>query len=566
VAESLGIDLGTTFTAAAVVRDGRAEVLPLGNRATAVPSLVFLREDESLLVGEAAERRGISEPQRLAREFKRRLGDTNPILLGPAPYSAERLSAQLLRWVLDSVAEREGSLPDAIALAHPANWGDYKVDLMRQAAELAGIPGAALVREPVAAAVYYASTEHIEVGETVAVYDLGGGTFDAAVVRRTEDGFDVLGRPEGIERLGGIDLDSAILEHVRNALGPRAAELDADDAATHALRARLREECNAAKEALSSEPDTSVHVPLVSGAVDLRLTRAEFESMIRPLVRETISALSRAIESAGLQPAQLRAVLLVGGSSRIPLVAEMVAQALERPVAVDAHPKLAVALGAALYAAQARQRGAIGPVEVLDATAEVAAAAVPVGAPDEAPAAAAAEPDRAGDVTTPRRRSRVPLVVGAIVALVVLGVGAFALLSGGDDNKGNASPPPTKCTTNSKHCVTIDDITEAGELYAVHYTASGFSAADSAHLRFFWDRYKDEARSSQQANPEQLHWFEIEDVKNGAHVLDEQSSFIGVDHPPRISGRGRSTEFCVGVVDVAGAFDQSSEQCAPLPA
>jgi actin-like ATPase involved in cell morphogenesis len=545
-----------------VVRDGRAEVLPLGNRTTAVPSLVFLREDETLLVGEAAQRRGVSEPQRLAREFKRRVGDTNPILLGPAPYSAERLSAQVLRWVLDVVAEREGGLPDAIALAHPANWGAYKVDLMRQAAALAGIPRAALVPEPVAAAVHYASTERIEVGETVAVYDFGGGTFDAAVVRRTTDGFDVLGETEGIERLGGIDLDRAVFEYVRSTLGARASELDADDPTTHALRARLHDECVAAKEALSGETDTSLHVPLPSGGIDLRLTRPEFESMARPLIRETIDTLTRTIGSAGLQPPQLRAVLLVGGSSRIPLVGEMVSQALGRPVAVDAHPKLAVALGTALYAAQGR---------------EPAPPVAPVVAPV---AAEPAEPDRTDAVTPPRRRSRVPLVVATVVVLALAGLGAFAVFGGGGGGGGDgdggvrvtkvagASPSPTSppCTTTSAHCVTIDAITEAGDLYAVHYTASGFSAADGAHLRFFWDRYQDEARSSHQVNPDQVHWFEIEQVKNGAHVLDRNASFIDVDHPPRIAGKGRSTEFCVAVVDGSGAFDQSSQQCARLPA
>src|SRR5690349_8143135 len=105
---ALGIDLGTTFTAAAIWRDGRAETVSLGDRSAAIPSVVLLRQDETFLTGDAAHRRGLSEPQRVAREFKRRLGDTTPILLGGVPQSAEALMARLLKWVVDEVARREG--------------------------------------------------------------------------------------------------------------------------------------------------------------------------------------------------------------------------------------------------------------------------------------------------------------------------------------------------------------------------------------------------------------------------------------------------------------------------
>src|SRR5262245_6689107 len=212
---ALGIDLGTTFTAASVWRDGHAEIASLGSRAAAIPSVVLLREDETFVTGESADRRGLTEPHRVAREFKRRLGDTTPILLGGVPYSAEALMARLLRSVLDEVSTREGGPPSATCVSHPANWGPYKTDLLRQAVRLAGLD-AGLDRpvryttEPEAAAVFYARQQRIEPGAVVAVYDLGGGTFDAAVLRKTADGFGILGQPEGIERLGGIDFDAAV--------------------------------------------------------------------------------------------------------------------------------------------------------------------------------------------------------------------------------------------------------------------------------------------------------------------------------------------------------------------
>ena len=351
---TLGIDLGTTFTAAATWRDGHAEIAPLGSRSSAIPSVVLLREDETFMTGEAAERRAITEPHRVAREFKRRLGDTTPLLLGGVPYSAEALMARLLRSVLDEVTKREGGAPSAVCVCHPANWGPYKTDLLRQAVRIGGVDGEVrYTTEPEAAAAYYAQQQRIEPGALVAVYDLGGGTFDAAVLRKTVGGFQILGQPEGIERLGGIDFDAAVFSHVGRAIGGKLAELDEDDPTAVAAVARLREECVRAKEALSSDTDTSIPVLLPNLSTEVRLTRAELEAMVRPALHDTIEALRRALRSAGVTPEQLHSVLLVGGSSRMPLVAQMVGAELGRPVAVDAHPKHVVSLGAAWLASGA---------------------------------------------------------------------------------------------------------------------------------------------------------------------------------------------------------------------
>ena len=224
----LGIDLGTTYTAAAAERDGVVESLTLGNRTASVPSVVFLRDDGEILVGEAATRRAITDPGRVAREFKRRVGDPTPIILGGTPYAAEMLMARLLRWSVDQVREQQGEPPRAIALTHPANWGPYKLDLLGQAVSLADVDDAAMVSEPEAAAIHYASLERIEPGSIIAVYDLGGGTFDAAVLRKTQGGWEVLGAPEGIERLGGVDFDAPGFHHVSQAVGGAIDELDPD--------------------------------------------------------------------------------------------------------------------------------------------------------------------------------------------------------------------------------------------------------------------------------------------------------------------------------------------------
>lgn len=346
----LGVDQGTTYSAAAVSRGGRTEIASLGGRVAEIPSVVFLREDETILVGETARRRGLSDPSRVVREFKRRFGDPTPLFLGGTPIAADAIWAKLLAWILNSVTQSQGGLSAGVAITHPANWGPYKLDLLAQAIRLADVPNPVTLSEPEAAAISYAHANKVEPGDAVAVYDLGGGTFDAAVLRRTQAGFELVGRPEGIERLGGIDVDEAVFAHVKSVLGPKFDDLDPEDARAVSAVARLRQECVAAKEVLSQDTDVTIPAVLPQTSTDVRLTRAELESMIRPTLAPTVEALSRAVASASLTAEDLKAVLLVGGSSRIPLVGQMVGSALGAPVVTDAHPKHSVALGAALYA------------------------------------------------------------------------------------------------------------------------------------------------------------------------------------------------------------------------
>ncbi|MDQ1423490.1 MAG: hypothetical protein QOD72_988, partial [Acidimicrobiaceae bacterium] len=367
MAYRLGIDIGTTYTAAAIVEDGQASIVPLGDRAPVVPTVVFLREDDEILTGDTANRRAATEPGRVARQFKRRVGDTTPLLLGGSPMSAQALMGKMLRWTLDHVIQMQGGPPDHVTVSHPANWGAYKLDLLGQAIRMAEMGETTTLSEPEAAAIYYASTQRVEPGETIAVYDLGGGTFDAAVLRKTEDGFTILGAPEGIEHLGGIDIDEAVFAHVAGALGGALDGLDADDPMAQAGVARLRSDCVDAKEALSTDSSSSIPVLLTNVQAEVRITRDELERMIRPFLTDTISALRRALRSAGVEPEGIKTVLLVGGTSRIPLVSQMVSESLGRPVSVDAHPKHAVALGAALAAEQtvAARRGAEAPPVVV---------------------------------------------------------------------------------------------------------------------------------------------------------------------------------------------------------
>ena len=356
----LGIDVGTTRTAAATcrasARTADTEIVNLGDRSSAVPSVLFVGDDGSVVVGEAAERRATSDPGHIVREFKRRIGDPTPVLVGGRPWAPEELAARLVQWVVDRVAQREGGPAARIAVTHPASWGSHKKDLLGAALRHHGLP-VTFLAEPQAAALHYAAAERVEPGSTIAVYDFGGGTFDAAVVHKDPQGFSLLGRPEGVDRLGGIDLDELVFEHVVEGLPEAFEGLDESDPAVLSAVAAVRRECTEAKEALSADTEVSIPVLTPVGRGSVRLHRSEFEALIRPHVEETVNALRRAITSAGVGADQLTAVLLVGGSSRIPLVGQMVSEQLGRPVAVDADPKNAIAKGAASLA---DARGRVG--------------------------------------------------------------------------------------------------------------------------------------------------------------------------------------------------------------
>ena len=174
--------------------------------------------------------------------------------------------AVYLRWVVGRVAEREGGSPQRLVLTHPANWRSLRLDAYRRAAVAAGLEDAVFVTEPYAAAAFNAAVHPLPVGAVVAAYDLGGGTFDAAVLRQGTEGFELAGEPEGVEHLGGVDVDDTVLHLVRTKLGVAWTEAErAGGQAFATATSGLLRECTAAKEALSSEPEVEVPVVLETG-------------------------------------------------------------------------------------------------------------------------------------------------------------------------------------------------------------------------------------------------------------------------------------------------------------
>lgn len=362
---ALGVDLGTTYLAAAVWRDGRSETVGLGDRSPAVPSAVLYEPDGATVVGEAAAALAVTAPDRVVLHAKRRFGDDVPLWVAGRSVHADAVISQLLRWVLATVCERQGGPPLRLAVTVPATWQEYRLDLMRRAAEdaVAAITGSqapptSLLPEPAAAAIHYAGRRPLRPGGLIGVYDLGGGTTDATVLRKTPGSFEIVGTPQGAEWLGGVDLDHALVRLVTERLagGPQAAAwaaLDRQDPAVGVGLAALRRSVVEAKEALSGASQAVVPVMLPGLTTQVPLTRAELEEAVRPTLESTLDVFAEAVTAAGLSVEELDAVLLVGGSSRIPLVRQLMTERTGVPVTLDAHPKFAVCLGAAVSAGAA---------------------------------------------------------------------------------------------------------------------------------------------------------------------------------------------------------------------
>jgi len=483
----LGVDLGTTFVAAAISRDGRAEMCTLGSQTVVEPAVVYLGETSRLVFGEAAERRALTQPDRVEREFKRRLGDPTPIVLGGVPYHVTALMGALLKDVLAKVTAVEGVPPLRVALTYPANWGPYRRELFEEVPQRAGLTGHLALTEPEAAAAYYATSRDLEDGATIAVYDLGGGTFDAAVLRKHDGTVDLVGEPEGIERLGGVDFDEAIIQWINYSHGGVLAELDMADPQVPAAMAKLRQECVQAKEALSSDTETTIPVLLPNRHFSVLLTRRDFEGMIRAEIEATIGALVRAVRTAHLDVDQLSSVLLVGGSSRIPLVERMISEELARPTVVDAHPKYSVALGAAMVAAgrpsspaaEGHRRPPPAPV-IADVDPRTSQTVGPVGEPlvgTTLGTAVAAPPPPGGRRTIKSRRALAAL---AVAAVLVLAAGVTYAMAGSRRATGNSATSTTAASSPSSGVTTRPSPSGSGAPSASPSGGAGTSAVLSA--------------------------------------------------------------------------------------
>ncbi|HEV7648360.1 MAG TPA: Hsp70 family protein [Actinophytocola sp.] len=347
----LSVDLGTSNTVAVLAAHGLPpRVVEVDGSAT-MPSASFAAEDGGLVVGRDAERRARLDPARFEPNPKRRV-DEGTLLLGDVVVPVTDALAAVLRRVVEETSRQlGGAKPDEVRLTHPAQWGPARRNVLLASARLAGMgSNLVLVPEPVAAAAHFASFpgQQLVPGQALAVYDLGAGTFDVAVVGATQTGFAVLAEA-GLPDLGGLDVDQALLEHVGREVSIRDPSrwqrmLRPESTADRRARRAMAEDVKAAKEALSRHPQTEV--PLPEPFPDVLVTRIELEALIRPSLLRSVELLAGTIRAAGLNPGQLAGIYLVGGSSRIPLIATLIAEQLRVvPTSLD-QPETAVALGA----------------------------------------------------------------------------------------------------------------------------------------------------------------------------------------------------------------------------
>ncbi len=338
----LGIDLGTTNSLVGVVDSGFPILLADESGSRLTPSAVNYAADGQVLVGAAALRKRGLEPQRTVTSVKRLIGrrpgegDWQPPYhlrhLGTTPV---QVSAEILRR-LKAIAERALEQPVSRAvITVPAYFNDGQRNATKQAGELAGLTVERIVSEPTAAALAY-GLDKLGEHQKIAVYDLGGGTFDISILEMREGVFQVLSTA-GDTQLGGDDIDRALAAYL---------------APTETDPALFLEVAEAAKKRLSNEEVTRVELPFYDGqnSLSIELSRETFEKLIRPLIERTKSHCLRALSDAGLSPEQLDEVILVGGSTRIPLVRRFVANLFGREPNISQNPDEAVAMGAVIQA------------------------------------------------------------------------------------------------------------------------------------------------------------------------------------------------------------------------
>ncbi|MDA3645840.1 Hsp70 family protein [Saccharopolyspora indica] len=352
----LGVHLGATATTAAIARrDGSrwaaAAPVPLA-AGPVVPTVLCKVQDGSFVAGEAAQRQEIAHHEWVVRGFTARLGDDLPLLVGSEFVPAQRLVAAMVEWVADVVAGRQGHPAEHIAIAHSATWGPHRIRLVQQALAQLGLNEVTMVPEPLAVALDYAGKQRVAEHEPIAVANIGGSGMDATVLRRRQRGFEVVGSPLTADHPSGQDLDDEIFAAVRAEFGEQLEALDLADLNQRAALAHLRAECVRAKEALSQQASAQIRVELPGVRTEFAMSRSRYEQLARPHLERVPELVLQAVQSATLTPDDLDAVVLAGGTARVPLLKQLVAERLKVPPQVDVSPELAAACGAASAAVQ----------------------------------------------------------------------------------------------------------------------------------------------------------------------------------------------------------------------
>jgi molecular chaperone DnaK len=343
----VGIDLGTTFSELAILNEiGKPEIIPNADGERLTPSAIFFDEDDPDLIRvgvEAINSRHLN-PARSVRWVKRHIGQSDyKVTIDGKDWNASQLSALILKKLKQDCAIGHGEIRDAV-ISVPAHFDEMRRKATMDAGAAVGLNVIGIVNEPVAAALFYATTQ--PVSGKVLVYDLGGGTFDVTIMDVRGTNMDII-CSQGDHALGGIDFDNKILEMLQQLYKDK---FGADLIGSEAERAKHEDEAEDIKKTLSRRPVVKTMLYGPAGSMRVELTREQFEKNITSLVARTDMLVEVALEEAGLKPGDIDKVLLVGGSTRVPLVRTHLEQIFGKPPENSVNVDECVALGAALHA------------------------------------------------------------------------------------------------------------------------------------------------------------------------------------------------------------------------
>ncbi|WP_338964276.1 molecular chaperone DnaK [Spiroplasma endosymbiont of Sarcophaga carnaria] len=343
----IGIDLGTTNSCVAVMEGNEFKVLenPEGQRTT--PSVVSFKNEE-IIVGDAAKRQAVTNPNTIS-SIKRKMGTSDKVHVNSKDYSPEQISAEILRYLKSYAEKKLGQKVSKAVITVPAYFNDAQRQATKDAGKIAGLDVERIINEPTAAALAY-GIDKVDKEQKVLVYDLGGGTFDVSILDLADGTFEVLSTA-GDNHLGGDDFDDVIIKWmVEEFKKENGIDLKTDKMAMQ----RLKEETEKAKKNLSSQLQTEIAAPFITARdgnplhLNLTLTRAKFDEMTKSLVDRTVEPVRKALADAKLKASELDQVLLVGGSTRIPAVQEVIKRELGKEPNRTINPDEVVAIGAAI--------------------------------------------------------------------------------------------------------------------------------------------------------------------------------------------------------------------------
>ena len=347
----IGIDLGTTNSCVAVKEGDNVTVIPNPEGARTTPSVVAFTKDNERLVGQLAKRQAIVNPERTIISIKREMGSDYKVKIDDQQYSPQQISSMILQKLKRDAEEYLGSTVTKAVITCPAYFTDAQRQATKDAGTIAGLEVLRVINEPTAACLAYGANKDGD--HKIMVFDLGGGTFDVSILDVGDGVFEVLST-SGDNRLGGDDWDAAVM----NWMAEEFKKSDGVDLRKDKMAAqRLREAAEKAKVELSSMAETSISLPFITADqngpkhLEMTLTRAKFEELTRDLLDRTVQPVRTALKDAGLQTAEIDKILLVGGSTRMPMVQRKVKELLGKEPTKGINPDECVAVGAAIQGA-----------------------------------------------------------------------------------------------------------------------------------------------------------------------------------------------------------------------